>query len=146
MRQDSHLISHIGYPYIWGAVHKLIRGLLLFGSMPLFPQTTRPNMEVLIRDGDGRPISGVAVKIAQGPRTIKGGETDEHGRISFPNLETGRYDLAARKIGYQALEKHDLKRHYEDRKAVPPGRLSIPFRKPNSDLTEGREGQRLHSL
>ena len=36
--------------------------------------------------------------------------------------------------------------HYEDRKALPPRRLSLPLPEPNPDLAEGREGQRLHSV
>ena len=83
----------------------VLSGLLL---APLFAQPPKLKIEAIIKDSGGRPMSGVSVKLAIGARTVKEGETNETGYIAFSGLDTGRYSIAARKPGYETIEKQDL--------------------------------------
>lgn len=65
-------------------------------------------MEISVKDAAGVPIAGVVVAVSAGARTIKAGETDEKGHLSFPHLEIGRYKVSASKAGYETLERSDL--------------------------------------
>src|SRR5882672_9144502 len=99
----------MGYPIlIQDKVCKLIPSILFGLLLPLFAQRAAPKIEVLIKDTNGRPMSGVSVRLTSGRRTIGTGETDQQGQISFPDLEAGRYGLTARKAEYEPIAKQDL--------------------------------------
>jgi len=65
-------------------------------------------IEVSVIDSAGLPIAGVRVEVKAGDRTIASGETGPQGRLSFPNLASGRYDISATKDGLEALQKPDV--------------------------------------
>jgi hypothetical protein len=82
--------------------------IFVFLSALLSPVDGHPenaNVEVLVRDANGAAISHVEVKLGTAQGAPKSGQTDENGRISFPNVRPGKYDVTAAKQGLETVER-----------------------------------------
>src|SRR4030088_1882474 len=80
-------------------------------ALPLFAQRTQPaapEVEIVIRDVAGKPISGAGVKLSAGQTTVKSGETDDTGHVAFAGIEAGQYNLTAAKPGFETVERKKL--------------------------------------
>lgn len=82
------------------SIRSILAGLVL---LPVLGQAPASKFEVTIKDVDGRPVSGVSVKIASKQGSVKTGETNDRGHVAFPELPLGPYNLTASKVGYQPL-------------------------------------------
>jgi hypothetical protein len=84
---------------------------LSMAAWPLFAQRTQPaapEVEIVIRDVVGKPISGAGVKLSTGQTTVKSGETDDTGHVAFAGVEAGQYNLTAAKPGFETVERKKL--------------------------------------
>jgi len=86
-------------------IRSLLVGLLVFTFVGL---AASPKLDISVRDDAGNPVSGAEVKLSTAQRTVKTGETDELGRLSFSDLEPGAYNVAASKPGKQPVVKQDI--------------------------------------
>ena len=84
--------------------------LAAFTFLPalLWAQSPRIGIRVRAIDENGIAISGVRVVISNEDRTAGAAETDELGTIAFLSLRAGSYNLAARKDGFQSIQKAGL--------------------------------------
>jgi Predicted outer membrane protein len=67
-------------------------------------QAANPDLKIAVRDAAGKPVPGVSVKLAAGAGTVRTGETDAGGQLSFTNVGAGQYSLTASKAGFETLE------------------------------------------
>src|SRR5437899_2717000 len=77
-------------------------GLLFAAS--LLAQNPHP-AEITVIDPSGQPVAGVRVVIKSGGGIVASGESDSQGRLNFPQLASGRYDLAASKPGLEPRQE-----------------------------------------
>ena len=80
--------------------------LLLWQAAMLLGQAQ--TIEVLVLDGENRPVPGARVELKSGQDVISRAETDPKGYARFLQLPAGRYGIAASKDGFEPLEKGDI--------------------------------------
>lgn len=85
--------------------------LVLAAGIPSPGQSANPTQRVDFRvlDIKGQPLEGTLVTLQAGGRTVRSGQTDEEGRLSFPRVPVGEYEVTATRQGFEKLSKPDLK-------------------------------------
>jgi hypothetical protein len=77
-----------------------------------------PVLHVSALDISGQPVAGVAVQLLLAADVVSTLPTDARGQVSFPDLQPGRYTVAASKEGYQPVRRADLE-------VAPGGEISL---------------------
>ena len=86
-----------------------LTGLLLMLSGLIFAQSQNATLNGTVTDASGGVVPKATVTVTstvrQLPFTV---QTDEGGRYSFPNLETGTYDMTVSAAGFRSYVQHGI--------------------------------------
>ncbi|HLY61908.1 MAG TPA: carboxypeptidase-like regulatory domain-containing protein [Terriglobia bacterium] len=79
--------------------------ILLLGCVALHAQNWNANLDGVVRDPAGTPVSAASVRLNNSATgLVRLGSTDADGHYSFPLLSAGAYDLEVAKPGFAAME------------------------------------------
>jgi hypothetical protein len=71
-------------------------------------EPNRPKLEITVVDEAILPVRGVHVELVLDRSTVQTADSDELGRVSFPDLRPGAYAITATKDSYEAVENRDV--------------------------------------
>src|SRR5207237_3208704 len=93
--------------------------LMLGFSIASFAQGGSTTLTGLVTDPSGLPVVGAKIQATHGATgVVYSAETNDAGRYSLPNLPPGKYQLTAKKQGFERLIRSDVQMHVAETVAI----------------------------
>jgi len=82
--------------------------IVIFACLVAGVVSAQSSVEVLVLDGNSRPVPNARVEIRAGEAAVLAAETDSAGHAVFPKVTPAHYTISAAKTGFQTVTKSDV--------------------------------------